>query len=62
MKKFVCGLLVLASTISPLYADIFSNTVPADLVEPEGLYQLSNPDVVLMSVKTLAGDGSACKS
>ena len=47
--------------IAPVYADIFKQSPPADLVEPVGIYQLNDPDVVLMTVKTLTNAGS-CQS
>ena len=65
MKKLaisIVGSCVLSlGAVAPLYADIFSNTPPVDLVEPAGIYQLNDPDVVLMTVKTLTNAGS-CQS
>ena len=56
--SILCGSVL---GMMPVCADIFKSTPPADLVEPEGLYQLNDPDVVLMTVKTLTNAG-ACQS
>lgn len=58
--SILCGLTL--GTITPLHADVLSHTVPPDLVEPSGLYHLNNPDVVLMTAKTVINNAGPCSA
>ncbi len=55
------GLILGAGATSSLYADVLSNIVPEDLIEPVGLYSLSNPDVILMTAKTVTSNVGVCQ-
>lgn len=62
VRLIAYGFIASVIVTPPLYADVFSNTVPVDLVEPAGLYQLQNPDVILMTAKTVIGNGDVCEA
>ncbi|RTZ66945.1 MAG: hypothetical protein DSZ29_01975 [Aquificaceae bacterium] len=62
LLSIAIGLILSTGASSSLYADVLSNVVPDDLKEPIGLYNLSNPDVVLMTVKTVTTNGGVCQA
>ncbi|HIO91717.1 MAG TPA: hypothetical protein EYG68_02600 [Leucothrix mucor] len=61
LLSITIGLILGVGASLQVYADVLSNVVPADLVEPIGLYDLSNPDVVLMTAKTVISNAGVCQ-